>query len=235
MRRRVGSVFGHPVRHRRPERPLCQERRHGEELSLGRDGINSSQLGFRGIEDLGGGLQGRLPAARARCDPDDWARRRRRRKFWNRRSTVSLFGDSGEAPPRPRLHPDVLEQRRFRRVRHQRSRRFDHVLQMLSATFVRADNSIGYFLPPNMGGFYGQFMVAAAEGGPGRPDGQRSLLGGRDRLRCRSVRCRRSRSRAAERSALRTSSSRRPTTSAARGTSASSSCWATSIATTLPN
>src|SRR4030095_13901233 len=25
--------------------------------SLGRDGINSSQLGFRGIEDLGGGLK----------------------------------------------------------------------------------------------------------------------------------------------------------------------------------
>jgi len=30
---------------------------------------------------------------------------------------------------------------------------------------TRTDNSIGYFLPANLGGFYGQAMVAAAEGG----------------------------------------------------------------------
>ena len=40
-----------------------------------------------------------------------------------------------------------------------------HVALGLSQpTFVRADNSIGYFLPSNIGGLYGQFMVAAAEG-----------------------------------------------------------------------
>ena len=30
---------------------------------------------------------------------------------------------------------------------------------------VRQDNSIGYFLPSNLGGFYGQVMVAAGENG----------------------------------------------------------------------
>ena len=40
-----------------------------------------------------------------------------------------------------------------------------HVLQLPTATFVRADNSIGYFLPSNIGGVYGQFMAAAGEGG----------------------------------------------------------------------
>ena len=37
-------------------------------------------------------------------------------------------------------------------------------LGLFQSTFVRADNSIGYFLPSNIGGVYGQAMVAAAEG-----------------------------------------------------------------------
>jgi len=43
---------------------------------------------------------------------------------------------------------------------------------------TRMDNSIGYFLPTNLGGFYGQFMAAAGDGGtsydrPGRYIGGR--------------------------------------------------------------
>jgi predicted porin len=36
-----------------------------------------------------------------------------------------------------------------------------------AGTLVRASNSVGYFLPSNLGGFYGQAMVAAPEGGTG--------------------------------------------------------------------
>ena len=42
---------------------------------------------------------------------------------------------------------------------------------------VRQDNSIGYFLPSNLGGFYGQLMMAAGEGG-GSGDRGGKYLGG---------------------------------------------------------
>ncbi|MGN8084392.1 porin, partial [Variovorax sp. 22077] len=32
-----------------------------------------------------------------------------------------------------------------------------------TSNYVRASNSIGYFLPPNLGGFYGQFQYALSE------------------------------------------------------------------------
>ena len=44
---------------------------------------------------------------------------------------------------------------------------------MLTTTSARADNAIGYFLPSNLGGFYGQAMMAAAEmGQPGGNNGR---------------------------------------------------------------
>ena len=49
---------------------------------------------------------------------------------------------------------------------------------MATTTFVRADNSIGYFLPANLGGFYGQVMVAAAENGTGHRRPSRRYVGG---------------------------------------------------------
>jgi predicted porin len=54
------------------------------------------------------------------------------------------------------------------------------VIQLPATTFVRADNSIGYFLPANLGGFYGQFMAAAAEPGQaGQTSNNGRYLGGR--------------------------------------------------------
>src|SRR4051794_37285283 len=60
-------------------------------LSLSTDGINSSQLGFRGIEDLGGGLKaGFLLLSGVNADAGS-----ANGKFWNRRATVSLFTNAG--------------------------------------------------------------------------------------------------------------------------------------------
>src|SRR5690349_20502612 len=56
------------------------------------DGINSSQLGFRGVEDLGGGLKAGFTLL-AGTNPNNGTSIS---KFWNRRSTVSLFGNWGE-------------------------------------------------------------------------------------------------------------------------------------------
>jgi predicted porin len=48
------------------------------------------------------------------------------------------------------------------------------IKQLAAGQYVRADNAIGYFLPSNIGGVYGQFMVAAAEAtAPGRYVGGR--------------------------------------------------------------
>src|SRR5215212_5877834 len=55
-------------------------------FSLATNGINSSQLGFRGIEDLGGGLKaGFILLAGVNADTGS-----ANNQFWNRRATVSL-------------------------------------------------------------------------------------------------------------------------------------------------
>ena len=64
----------------------------GRRLSLSQDGINSSQLGFRGVEDLGGGLKAGFNLL-AGVNADTGSTNA---KFFNRRSTVSLFSPAGE-------------------------------------------------------------------------------------------------------------------------------------------
>ncbi len=59
---------------------------------LGFDGLSASRLGFRGIEDLGGGLKAGLWIESA-LNPDTGTTPAR---FWHRRSTVSLLGGFGE-------------------------------------------------------------------------------------------------------------------------------------------
>src|SRR5690349_21044336 len=59
---------------------------------LGTDGINSSRLGFRGVEDLGGGLKAGFWIEGA-ISPDVGTSGG---QTWQRRSTVSLLGNFGE-------------------------------------------------------------------------------------------------------------------------------------------
>ena len=61
-------------------------------LALAQDGVNSSQLGFRGAEDLGGGLKaGFNLLAGVNADTGTV-----NAKFWNRQSIVYLSGSFGE-------------------------------------------------------------------------------------------------------------------------------------------
>src|SRR6185437_6855872 len=91
--------------------------------------------------------------------------------FFNRRSTVSLFTPMGEL----RLGRDY-DPSFWNTV-------FDDVdganglgqgLNLISSlgsgaiTIARDNNSIGYFLPSNLGGLYGQAMVAAGNNVPGQ-------------------------------------------------------------------
>jgi len=146
---------------------------------LTNSGYNSSRLGFRGTEDLGGGMsasfwleagvnnddgQGAATNSNNQASGAGAAVAGRQGLTFNRRSTVSLAGGWGEV----RLGRDYTPQ--FWNLTN-----FDPfgtngvgTTQTLNSiitgvTAVRASNSIGYFLPGNLGGFYGQAQLYLGE------------------------------------------------------------------------
>ena len=140
--------------------------------SLGTDGINSSRLGFRGVEDLGGGLKAGFHLE-AGINPDVGTTNS---KFFNRRSTVSLLGNFGEVRLGRDYTPSFWNLTVFDPFGTNGVGSFLNIFQSgnittpLNAgatTLIRADNTIGYFLPSGIGGIYGQAQVAAGEGVPG--------------------------------------------------------------------
>jgi predicted porin len=134
---------------------------------LSTDGLSSSRLGFRGVEDLGGGLKAGF-WLESQVNPDTGTPNSSR--FWHRRSTVSLLSDSlGEL----RLGRDKVP-----------GQTLVDDFDVFGATGIgdpgtsysvlggidtksRADNLVAYFLP-SMGGLYGNLSVAAGEGTPGK-------------------------------------------------------------------
>jgi predicted porin len=142
-------------------------------LSLATNGINSSQLGFRGVEDLGGGLKAgfNLLADLAGIDSGNVGSR-----FFGRRSTVSLFSNAGELRLGRDYTPTFWNQTIFDAFGTNGLGSTLNVRQAYAGT--RQDNSIGYFLPSNIGGVYGQLMAGAAEGGTSGDRAAR-YLGGR--------------------------------------------------------
>ena len=152
--------------------------------SLGRDGLNSSQLGFKGIEDLGGGLKaGFVLLSSVGADSGDEGSGQSATgsgKFWYRRATVSLFSNAGELRLGRDYTPTYWNNSNFDAFGAVGIGDSTRVQQLGTTTFTRADNSIGYFLPPGLGGFYGQFMAAAAEPGQaGQASNNGRYLGGR--------------------------------------------------------
>ncbi|MDP9928171.1 porin [Variovorax paradoxus] len=132
--------------------------------SLANSGYNSSRIGFRGTEDLGGGLAASF-WLEAPITNDDGATGI---STFNRRSTVSLSGGFGEV----RLGRDYT-------ATFWNDTIFDpfgtngsgsSVINTVSgstglnnANYTRASNMVGYFLPPNLGGFYGQLQYSLNE------------------------------------------------------------------------
>jgi predicted porin len=175
---------------------------NGHISRLTNSGYNSSRLGFRGTEDLGGGMSASfwLEAGLNNDDGRGAATNTNNQVSggalaglngaqgltFNRRSTVSLAGGWGEL----RLGRDYVPTFWNLTV-------FDpfgtngvgsSTNLTISAgtgvggsanllTAVRASNSIGYFLPPNLGGFYGQFMYAMGEN---PSSGTGSVVGGKN-------------------------------------------------------
>ena len=138
-------------------------------LSLSQDGINTNELGFRGIEDLGGGLRAGFFLS-STVYPDTGSTNA---KFFNRRSTVSLYSPLGELRLGRDYVPTFWNNANFEAFGTVGLGGSLNIWQLQTpyaaspvfGNLIRSDNAIGYFLPPNLGGVYGQAMAAASEGG----------------------------------------------------------------------
>ncbi len=135
------------------------------------DGVNSSEFRLQGIEDLGGGLKAGFNL-RSGINPDTGTSNAT--KFWNRRSTVSLYSNAGELRLGRDYVPTFWTQALFDPFGFNGLGSTGNVARYVQ---VRQDNSIGYFLPSNLGGLYGQLMVAASENGTSGDKGGRYLGG----------------------------------------------------------
>jgi predicted porin len=142
---------------------------------LANGGYNSSRLGFRGTEDLGGGLAASF-WLEAPISNDDGATGV---ATFKRRSTVSLSGGFGEVRLGRDFTPTFWNDTVFdpfgtngvgsnlintaNGYNITTSGAKDTGGFGGNTNYDRASNSIGYFLPPNLGGFYGQVMYAFSE------------------------------------------------------------------------
>jgi predicted porin len=148
--------------------------------SLASGGINTSRFGFRGVEDLGGGLKAGF-WIESGFNADSGSSSDSTRLF-NRRSTVSLLGNFGEIRLGRDFTPtytgytdyDVFGDNGIAA-----SSKFDislgvsrdgqtGVTQYTNSGETRADNQVAYFLPANIGGVYGRVSVAPGEGVAGK-------------------------------------------------------------------
>ena len=137
--------------------------------SVSSNGSNSSRLGVRGVEDLGGGLSagfwletGLNPDTGTTADSS---------RFWNRRSTVSLSGGFGEVRLGRDFTPTFTgyaDYDAFGTNGVAAADKFSSALGSGADTRTRADNLVSYFTPAGLGGFYGQASVAAGEGTDGK-------------------------------------------------------------------
>ena len=143
---------------------------------LTNSGYNSSRLGFRGTEDLGGGLAASFWLEAGMNNDDGTGAATGGGLNFNRRSTVSLSGNFGEVRLGRDYTPTFWNDTVFDPFgtngvgtnlistangfssNGARTGGFS-----ANNNYVRASNSVGYFLPPNLGGFYGQVMYSFNE------------------------------------------------------------------------
>mgnify|MGYP001952330499 FL=1 len=164
------------------------------QTALTNSGYNTSRIGFRGTEDLGGGLAASF-WLEAPISNDDGAKGI---SDFSRRSTVSLSGGFGEVRLGRDYTPTFWNDTVFDPfgTNGVGTNLFATINSNLSTAvgpgspvsktdnYYRASNSIGYFLPPNLGGFYGQIQYALHEntkssGLPESPSTKGRYIGGR--------------------------------------------------------
>jgi predicted porin len=146
--------------------------------------LNSSKIGFRGTEDLGGGLAASFwLEAGVSADTGQagstilGSSATSAPQLFNRRSTVSLSGRFGEVRLGRDYVPTFWNDTVFDPfgTNGAGSSAINVALGGLGGfgvsgantgvpgNYVRANNTVGYFLPSNLGGFYGQLMYGLSE------------------------------------------------------------------------
>ena len=161
---------------------------NGSRWQLANSGYNSSRLGFRGTEDLGGGLSasfwleagvandsgvGSSTSTNNQVSGTGSAPTGSQGLTFNRRSTVSLAGSWGEVRLGRDFVPYFWNTTIFDPFGTNGVGAVSNLtlagLSLITggtlnttAAGIRASNSIGYFMP-NLGGFYGQAMIAMGE------------------------------------------------------------------------
>lgn len=126
-------------------------------------GLNSSRLGFRGEEDLGGGMKAGFWLETALANDSDATA-----VNFGRRSTVSLMGGFGEVRIGRDYTPTfwnttVYDAFGTNGVGQASTPGLIHmVTPAINTTAVRSNNSVSYFMPA-MSGFTGQVMFAFGE------------------------------------------------------------------------
>ena len=129
--------------------------------SLSQDGTASSRLGFRGVEDLGGGMSASFWLEGA-LNPDEGTPAGLQ---FMRRSTVSLSGGFGEVRLGRDYTPTFWNHTQYDPFGTNgvgSSTNMFGTLGSGATTTVRADNTIAYFTP-NLSGFQAQLQYAFKE------------------------------------------------------------------------
>jgi len=144
--------------------------------------LNSNRFGLRGFEDLGGGLgagfwleagmnNGVGDAGGGSGNVANVANTAPSSQLFNRRSTVSLFSQAAGEVRLGRDYTPTFWNLAYFDVYGANGIGNDTNMISLAGpttstagTGVRANNSVGYHLPGNLGGFYGQGMYALGQG-----------------------------------------------------------------------
>jgi predicted porin len=152
----------------------------GSVNGMGNGSLSTSQLGFRGVEDLGGGLRAAF-WLEGSLNPDTGTGRNSNVNnqpsgavnaggglTFDRRSYAALAGDWGEVRLGHDFVPTHYNSIAFDAFNANGLARagdftFTGVTSAPLSTAITASNSISYWLPPNLGGFYGLAMVALGE------------------------------------------------------------------------
>ncbi|KTT14051.1 hypothetical protein NS331_24055 [Pseudacidovorax intermedius] len=134
-------------------------------MGLNNSANSSSRLGFRGVEDLGGGLSASFWLESGLKNDQGFGAATGGGLSFNRRSTVSLSGPFGEVRLGRDYKPTFWNLTVFDPfgTNGAGSALAQRAASAFESDNVRASNSIGYFLPSNLGGFYGQAQYAFHE------------------------------------------------------------------------
>jgi len=130
--------------------------------------LNSNRLGFKGTEDLGGGMSASFWLEGGMSNDLGTGAATGGGFNFNRRSTMSLSGSFGEVRFGHDYAPSFWTTATMDVFGANGIAEFDNLalsdLGSGATTIVRLNNSAAYFLPGNLGGLYGRVSIAPSEG-----------------------------------------------------------------------